>query len=145
MDASNAFNSVNRQAALHNILRFCPPLAWILINTYQSPVRLIIPGSTSGGLVSTEGAYLVVKSKYVHAAARRSFAGTCIAVTTDGQRHLGAAIGPREYTTTYVTSKIKGWCDEIKRLSEIADIYPHVAYVAFTHGLFGPWSHENYP
>ena len=53
VDASNAFNSVNRQAALHNILRLCPPLARILINTYQSPVRLIIPGS--GGLVSTEG------------------------------------------------------------------------------------------
>ena len=53
MDASNAFNSVNRQAALHNILRLCPPLAQILINAYQHPVRLIIPGS--GGLVSTEG------------------------------------------------------------------------------------------
>ena len=53
VDASNAFNSVNRQAALHNILRLCPPLAQILINTYQSPVRMVIPGS--GGLVSTEG------------------------------------------------------------------------------------------
>ena len=50
VDASNAFNSVNRQAALHNILRLCPPLP---LNTYQHPVRLIIPGS--GGLVSTEG------------------------------------------------------------------------------------------
>ena len=53
VDASNALNSVNRQAALHNILRLCPSLAQILINTYQSPVRLVIPGS--GGLVSTEG------------------------------------------------------------------------------------------
>ena len=50
MDASNAFNSVNRQAALHNILRLCPQLARILINTYQSPVCLIIPGR--GSLVS---------------------------------------------------------------------------------------------
>ena len=47
------FNSVNRPAALHNILRICPSLAQILINTYQRPVRLIIPGS--GGLMSTEG------------------------------------------------------------------------------------------
>ena len=39
--------------------------------------------------------------------------GTCIAVTTDGQRHLGAAIGPREYATAYVT-KIQFLCDEIK-------------------------------
>ena len=55
--------------------------------------------------------------------------------------YVGADIGPREYTTTYVTSKIKGWCDEIKRPSEIVDIYPHVAYAAFTHGLFGRWSY----
>ena len=34
--------------------------------------------------------YLVVKNKY--AAARLLFAGTYITVTTDGQRHLGAAI-----------------------------------------------------
>ena len=53
VDASNAFNSVNRQAALHNILRIRPSLAQILINTYQCPVRLIIPGS--GSLMSTEG------------------------------------------------------------------------------------------
>ena len=84
--------------------------------------------------------YLFVKNKYA-ATARCSFAGTCITVTTDGQRHLGAAIGPREYTTTYVTSKVQGWCDEIKRLSEIADTYPHVAYAAFIHGLFSRWSY----
>ena len=148
---------VNRQAALHNILRLCPQLARILINT---PVHLIIPGS--GGLVSTESTTqgdplamamyalavlslihrlrsahpavsqvwyaddatgvgtcsslrkwwdtlsklgplfgynpnalktcLVVKNKHV-AVGRRSFAGTCITVTIDGQRHLGAAIG----------------------------------------------------
>ena len=44
-DASSAFNSVNRQAALHNILCICPSFAQILINTYQRPVPLIIPGS----------------------------------------------------------------------------------------------------
>ena len=51
--------------------------------------------------------YLMVKDKYA-AAAKRSFAGICITVTTDRQRHLGAAISPREYATTYVTSKIQG-------------------------------------
>ena len=51
--ALNAFNSVNRQAALHNILQLYPPFAQILINTYQHTVCLIISGS--GGLVSTKG------------------------------------------------------------------------------------------
>jgi len=54
VDALNAFNSVNQQAALHNILLLCPPLAQILINTYQHPICLINPGS--GCLVSTEDA-----------------------------------------------------------------------------------------
>ena len=35
VDTSNAFNSLNRQCALHNIQRLCPPLATILINTYR--------------------------------------------------------------------------------------------------------------
>ena len=33
VDATNAFNSLNRQTALHNIRRICPALATILINT----------------------------------------------------------------------------------------------------------------
>ena len=37
VDASNAFNSMNRQTALHNIQYICPPLATVLINTYQNP------------------------------------------------------------------------------------------------------------
>ena len=63
--------------------------------------------------------YLVIKDKYA-AAAKRAFAGTSISITTDGQRHLGATIGPREYTKHYVTSKVQVWCDEIKRLSNLS-------------------------
>lgn len=37
VDAENAFNSLNRQAALHNIRYICPPFAPILINTYREP------------------------------------------------------------------------------------------------------------
>jgi len=82
--------------------------------------------------------YLVVKDKYA-AAAKRAFAGTSIVVTTDGQRHLGAAIGSRDYTEAYVTSKVCLQCDDIKRLSEVADTFPHAAYAAFTHGLSSCW------
>ena len=32
IDATNAFNTINRQVALQNIRRLCPPLAPILIN-----------------------------------------------------------------------------------------------------------------
>ena len=53
VDASNAFNALNRKAALHNISVICPSLAQTLINTYQVPVRLFITGS--GEIASTEG------------------------------------------------------------------------------------------
>ena len=35
VDASNAFNSLNRQVALHNIRIICPAFSPILINTYR--------------------------------------------------------------------------------------------------------------
>ena len=42
VDAKNAFNSLNRQTALHNIRVICPQIATILVNTYGRPARLII-------------------------------------------------------------------------------------------------------
>ena len=53
VEATNAFNSINRQSALHNINVLCPPLAQVLVNTYRHPVHLFIPGS--GEISSTEG------------------------------------------------------------------------------------------
>jgi len=52
VDASNAFNSLNRIVALHNIRQLCPPFATLLINTYRSPACLFISGDV---LMSEEG------------------------------------------------------------------------------------------
>lgn len=52
VDASNAFNSLNRQAALHNVRHLCPSIATTLINTYRSPTYLFVDGSS---LLSQEG------------------------------------------------------------------------------------------
>ena len=51
-DASNAFNSLNHIAALHNVHSLCPPLAVILTNTYREDTQLFIDGET---LYSCEG------------------------------------------------------------------------------------------
>ena len=53
VDASNAFNSVNRQAALHNISILCPALSMILQSTYGAPTRLFVTGQ--GEISSREG------------------------------------------------------------------------------------------
>ena len=52
VDASNAFNSLNRECALHNIRYVCPSIATVLINTYRRATELFVGDST---LLSTEG------------------------------------------------------------------------------------------
>ena len=52
VDAANAFNSLNRKAALQNIHHLCPSLAKVLINTYREDIKLFVDGET---LLSQEG------------------------------------------------------------------------------------------
>ena len=52
VDASNAFNSLNREAALHNIQHLCPTLSTILINIYREATELFVDGTV---LFSEEG------------------------------------------------------------------------------------------
>ena len=51
IDASNAFNKMNRGVALHNIQLLCPVISTFIINMYRKPSRLFIPG---GGEISSE-------------------------------------------------------------------------------------------
>ena len=52
VDATNAFNAHNHQAALHNIRCLCPPIATILINLYRNPTELFVDGDV---ILSQEG------------------------------------------------------------------------------------------
>ena len=45
VDASNAFNSINREALLHNINVLCPALSTVVKNFYSVPSSLYISGS----------------------------------------------------------------------------------------------------
>ena len=54
VDANNAFNSLNREAALSNIRVVCPELAAYVINSYREPARLFISGSDKE-ILSEEG------------------------------------------------------------------------------------------
>ena len=48
----DATNALNRQVALHNIRRLCPPIATILINSYRCPTELFVDGDI---ILSQEG------------------------------------------------------------------------------------------
>ena len=53
VDASNAFNSLNRAAAMHNIRIVCPSVAIFIINIYRRLSRLFVVGG--GEIISSEG------------------------------------------------------------------------------------------
>ena len=53
VDASNAFNSLNRATSLLNVRKICPEFAIFLINTYRQPAKLYLPGGNY--ILSNEG------------------------------------------------------------------------------------------
>ena len=55
---------------------------------------------------------------------------------TPCQRHLGAAIGTREFIEAYAMQKIANWVKEIEILTILARIHPHAA---LTRGVIGKW------
>ena len=204
VDATNAFNSLNRQVALQNITKICPSLSTTLINTYRDDICLFIDGET---LLSQEGttqgdplamamyaiaitplidhlqdqntkqvwfaddatavgdlsslkswwnhldkigpeygylpnatkSWLIVKQDQLEQA-KSLFKDTGVSITTEGQRHLGAALGSSSFVESYVQNKISGWIREVNQLSVIAQSQPHTAYAAFNHGLTSKWS-----
>ena len=54
VDAENAFNKLNRKAAIHNIKQLCPSFHQFLSNTYQLPAQLIINDSNGSESLSSE-------------------------------------------------------------------------------------------
>ena len=53
VDASNAFNCLNRKALLHNIRYLCPAISTYIRNCYGSPARLFLTGGNE--IKSAEG------------------------------------------------------------------------------------------
>ena len=62
VDATNAFNQLNRPATLRNIQAICPSLAHILINCYRDPVAM----HTSNGEIMKRLADLLSEKWDVH-------------------------------------------------------------------------------
>ena len=52
IDAHNAFNSLNRRAAMWNVRVLCPALGPVVVNTYRSNIHLFVGGET---ILSVEG------------------------------------------------------------------------------------------
>ena len=59
------------------------------------------------------------------------FKDTDIKITSDGMRHLGAAIGSKDFKDSYVLQKIQEWIDSVERLTKIAVTEPQAAFSGF--------------
>ena len=53
VDATNAFNTLNRKVALQNMRYICPALETVLTNCYPSSIRLLVSGGRK--ILSKEG------------------------------------------------------------------------------------------
>ena len=69
VDASNAFNSINRMSALLDIRHLCPSIATILINCYRAPTKLFIDGDV---ILSQEGTTQGGSTWYAHVRSHNS-------------------------------------------------------------------------
>ena len=204
VDASNAFNLLNRQVALRNITTICPSIATVLINTYRGDAELFVDSetlysregttqgdplamafyalatvplikacqinelagevwfaddATGGGSLTAlrswwdklvtlgpnfgyhpngDKTWLVVKEG-LEDAATEAFVGTSVRVTTQGRKHLGAALGSRSFVEQCVSQQVEEWIAELEQLSTIARSHPQAAYSAYSHGLKGKW------
>lgn len=82
---------------------------------------------------------LIVKGAANLELAEDMFKDTGVTVTVDGERHLGAVIGTKDFRESYVSKKVESWCQDIDELSQIAIEEPQVAYCAYTKGLAHRW------
>eukprot|EP00117_Sycon_ciliatum_P038353 scpid42091/ scgid2002/ len=122
VDASNAFNALNRQAALHNIPRLCPPLATVFRNTYGSVSRLFVSGG--GEIESREGtaqgdplamaAYAVAIMPLV-----RRLAATCPSVVQSWFADDDSGAG--------LLARLRNYWDELRAIGPGYGYYPNAS------------------
>ena len=82
--------------------------------------NVISEGKKFEYLVNEKKSWLILKDHGNLQEAQRLFSNTGIKLTTDGQRHLGAAIGTSNFRAQYAAEKVTKWCNELHRLADFA-------------------------
>ena len=91
-------------------------------------------GKKYGYVVKPSKSWLILKHPESLQAAETLFADTSIQITTEGKRHLGAAIGTTEFKDSYIKGKVEEWCKRLKKLAGFAKTHPHAAYSGYILG-----------
>ena len=115
-------------------------LEWYKNGTRTWYMRLCVEGELYGYIVNGSKSWLIVKSENDAARANEIF-GDLVNITTEGQRHLGAALGSKGFKDTYCSKKVENWTNQMKVLTEIAKTQPQSAYVGFTKGFVSKFTY----
>ena len=100
---------------------------------------MLSSGPSYGYFVNPGKTWLIVKPQHERDAIEL-FSGTGIGITSEGKRHLGAALGSQSFLESYISEKVNVWTSTILNLSLVAKTQPHAAYSAFFHGVSGLWT-----
>ena len=91
-------------------------------------------GPSQGYTPNERKSVLIVKQEHL-VEAQRKFRDTQVKITAEGDKHLGAAIGTKDFREKFVKEQVEKWVAEIRSLVEVAKVEPHAAYSAFTFGI----------
>lgn len=100
--------------------------------------KLLEIGQAYGYFPKASKTWLIVKADKLDEA-KLTFRDTGVQFTSEGQRHLGAAIGSQSFKATYLKKKITEWIGNIERLAKIAVTEPQVALSAFVQRMQSRW------
>ena len=77
--------------------------------------------------------WLIVKPEMEEKA--KELFGDRVNITTEGKRHLGAALGSADYRDEYSNKLVEDWTKQLSVLCEIAMTQPQAAYTAYVRGF----------
>jgi hypothetical protein len=100
--------------------------------------KLLVKGPDYGYFPKPSKTWLIVKHDKLDEA-KRIFEGTGVQFTSEGMRHLGAAIGSQKFKASYLQKKITEWIGSIERLAKIAVTEPQVAFSAYIQRMQSRW------
>ena len=102
--------------------------------------ELTVAGPALGYYPNAGKCWLVTKPDKEEIA-RSIFEETTINITTEGRKHLGAALGSRSYLEQYVNGKVEEWVGQVTKLAEFALSQPQACYASFSDGLKHRWTY----
>ena len=99
----------------------------------------MVGGPPLGYFPNPQKCWLIVKSERERLA-KEIFGEININITTEGRKHLGAALGSRVFFEEYVDEKVGEWVAQVTRLAEFATTQPQSSFAAFVFGLRHRWT-----